>query len=102
MTLRQYLSIVWARKWLALAVLLLVSAAGIAFTLLMPKQYTATTSLIVEVRIDPALGALAPALGAPGYLATQMEVLKSERVAARVVKMLGVERSASAVQQWRE
>jgi uncharacterized protein involved in exopolysaccharide biosynthesis len=35
-------------------------------------------------------------------MATQVEVLKSERVASRVVKMLGVERSAAAVQQWRD
>jgi chain length determinant protein EpsF len=102
MSLKQYLRIVWARKWLVLAVFALVAAAGVAVTLLMPKQYTASSSLIVEVRIDPALGALAPALAQPSYLATQVEVLKSERVAARVVKMLGVERSASAVQQWRE
>ena len=49
------------------------------------------------MRIDPALGALAPALAAPSYMATQVEILRSERVASRVVKMLGVERSASAV-----
>lgn len=102
MTLKQYLRIVWARKWLVLAVVLVVAAAGIATTLLLPKQYTAETSLIVEVRVDPALGALAPALAAPSYMATQVEILKSERVASRVVKMLGVERSASAVQQWRD
>ena len=102
MTLKQYLRILWARKWLIVAVFLLVSAAGIAATLLLPKQYTAETSLIVEVRVDPALGALAPALAAPGFMATQVEVLKSERVASRVVKMLGVERSATAVQQWRD
>ena len=102
MSLKQYLRIVWARKWLVLALFLLVAAAGVAVTLLIPKQYTASSSLIVEVRIDPALGALAPALAQPSYMATQVEVLKSERVAARVVKMLGVERSASAVQQWRE
>jgi chain length determinant protein EpsF len=102
MTLRQYLRIIWARKWIALTVLLLVAAGGIAATLLMPKQYTADTSLIVEMRIDPALGALAPALAAPSYMATQVEILKSERVASRVVKMLGVERSPSAVQQWRD
>lgn len=102
MTLKQYLRIVWARKWLVLAVFLLIAAAGIATTLMLPKQYTAETSLIVEVRIDPALGALAPALAAPSYMATQVEIIKSERVASRVVKMLGVERSASAVQQWRD
>jgi chain length determinant protein EpsF len=81
---------------------LLVAAGGIAYVLSLPKVYTAETSLIVEVRIDPALGALAPALGAPGYMATQVEILKSERVASRAVKILGVERSAAAVAQWRE
>ena len=102
MNLKHYLRIVWARKWLVLAVVFLVAAGGITYTLLQPKQYTAETSLIVEVRVDPALGALAPALAAPGYIATQVEILKSERVASRVVKMLGVERSPAAVQQWRD
>jgi uncharacterized protein involved in exopolysaccharide biosynthesis len=68
----------------------------------MPRQYTAETSLVVEMRIDPALGALAPALASPSYLQTQIEILKSERVASRAVKILGVERSAAAVAQWRE
>ncbi|MDQ2736765.1 MAG: chain length determinant protein EpsF, partial [Pseudomonadota bacterium] len=36
------------------------------------------------------------------YMATQIEILKSERVASRAVKLLGVERSAAAVAQWRE
>ena len=102
MTLKQYLRIVWARKWLVLALFIVVAAAGVAVTLLLPKQYTAETSMIVEMRIDPALGALAPALAAPSYMATQVEILRSERVASRVVKMLGVERSATAVQQWRD
>lgn len=102
MSLKQYLRIVWARKWLALALLVLVAGAGIAYTLYQPKQYTAESSLVLEVRIDPALGAIAPALAAPSYMATQVEVLRSDRVAARVVKMLGVERSPSAVQQWRD
>jgi chain length determinant protein EpsF len=100
--LSQYLRIVWARKWLVLGIFLVVAAGGIAYTLLMPRQYTAETSLIVDLRIDPALGALAPALAAPSYMATQIEVLRSERVASRAVKILGVERSPVAVGQWRE
>ena len=102
MFLNQYLRIVWARKALVLGLFVLLAAAGVAFTLLLPRQYTAETSLIVEMRIDPALGALAPALAAPSYMATQIEVLRSERVASRAVKILGVERSATAVAQWRE
>jgi chain length determinant protein EpsF len=100
--LSQYLRIVWARKWLVLLLFVLVSALGVAITLLLPRQYTAETSLIVEMRIDPVLGALAPALAAPSYMATQIEILKSDRVAARAVKLLGVERSPAAVAQWRE
>src|ERR1035441_1282332 len=95
--LSQYLRIVWARKWLVLLLFVLVSAAGIGITFILPRQYTAETSLIVEMRIDPVLGALAPALAAPSYMATQIEILKSDRVAARAVKLLGVERSPEAV-----
>ncbi len=102
MALTQYLRIVWARKWLVLLLFVIVAAAGVAVTFLLPRQYTADTSLIVEMRIDPALGALAPALAAPSYIATQIEILKSERVASRAVKLLGVERSPAAVAQWRE
>jgi chain length determinant protein EpsF len=98
----QYLGILWARKWLVLAVFLLVAAIGVAVTFNLRKLYTAETSLIVDIRIDPALGALAPALAAPSYMATQIEILRSERVASRAVKILGVERSAAAVAEWRE
>ncbi len=102
MLANQYLRIVWARKWLILATFAVIAATGVAITLLLPRQYTAQTSLIVEMRIDPALGALAPALAAPSYMATQIEVLGSERVASRAVKILGVERSPTALTQWRE
>jgi chain length determinant protein EpsF len=100
--LGQYLRIVWARKWLVLALLVVVGTVGSVVTVYLPKQYTAETSLVVEMRIDPALGALAPALAAPNYMATQIEIIRSERVASRAVKILGVERSAAAVAQWRE
>ena len=102
MFLTQYLRIIWARKWIVIGLFVLVAAAGITTTMLLPRQYTAETSLVVEMRLDPALGALAPALAAPSYMATQVEILRSERVASRAVKILGVERSAAAVAQWRE
>jgi chain length determinant protein EpsF len=98
----QYLRIVWAHKWVVLGLFLLIAIGGVTTTLLWPKQYTAQAAMIVEMRIDPALGALAPALAAPSYMATQIEVLKSDRVATRAVAILGVERSPTATAQWRE
>lgn len=102
MSIKQILLIVWARKWLALVLTVLVSIVGAVTVLTLPKQYTAESAMVVEMRIDPVLGALAPSLAAPSYMATQIDILKSERVAGRVVKMLGVERSPSAVAQWRD
>ena len=103
MSIAQYLRIIWARKWLVLALLGLTTLIGSLVTLfVLSKQYEAEASLVVEVRNDPVLGALAPGLASPAYLATQVEILKSDRVAGRVVKMLGVERSPAAVQQWRD
>lgn len=103
MSIAQYLRIIWARKWLVLALLLVSAVTGTLVTLLvLSKLYTAEASLVVEVRNDPVMGALAPGLASPAYMATQVEILKSDRVAGRVVKMLGVERSPAAVQQWRE
>jgi len=93
---------VWSKKWLVLVIAIIVATAGTVVTLLLPKQYIAEASMIVDVRNDPVLGALAPGLASPAYMATQVEVLKSDRVASRVVKMLGVERSPEAVRQWRE
>lgn len=93
---------IWSKKWLVLVIAVIVACAGTAVTLTLPKQYIAEASMIVDVRNDPVLGALAPGLASPAYMATQVEVLRSDRVASRVVKMLGVERSPEAVRQWRE
>jgi uncharacterized protein involved in exopolysaccharide biosynthesis len=103
MSIAQYFRIIWARKWLVLSVLLFTTVVGTVLTLfVLSKQFTAEASLVVEVRNDPVMGALAPGLASPAYMATQVEILRSDRVAGRVVKMLGVERSPAAVQQWRE
>lgn len=102
MNAMKFLRIMWARKWIVLILFVLTAAGGSAYVLTQPKQFAAEASLVVEVRADPVLGALAPGLASAGYMATQIEILKSDRVAGRVVKMLGVERSPAAIAQWRE
>jgi chain length determinant protein EpsF len=102
MSLNQYLRIIWARKWLVLGILVFVSIAGSVFVKLQPKLYTADASMLVELRVDPVLGAIAPSLAQPSYMATQIDILRSETVAARVVKMLGMDQSPKVVAQWRE
>lgn len=102
MSISQYLRMLWARKWLFLGLALLVGGAGVTYALMQPKRYVAEVSMLVEVRPDPILGAMAPGLAQPGFMATQVEMIKSDRVAGKVVQILGVDKSESAVQAWRE
>lgn len=102
MTIWQFLRVVWARRWLFLSLFLLVSAGGIGYVLSQPKLYESEVSVLIDVKSDPLLGLMAPGLAQPASMATQAELVRSDRVASRVVKILGVDRSEAAVQQWRQ
>jgi chain length determinant protein EpsF len=102
MNLRQILLILRLRWWLVLSVLALVLGATLAYSMLTAKRYVASTSLIVDLKADPLLLTLAPALAAPSYMMTQAEIIRSERVSGRVVRMMGLAQSPAAVAQWRE
>jgi chain length determinant protein EpsF len=77
-------------------------AVGAVVTLVMPKQYTATVSLVVDVKADPILGNLMPSAASPTYIQTQTEIIQSDRVGSRVVKLLRLEQNKVAVDRWRE
>lgn len=102
MNLRQFLVVLRLRWWIVLSVFALVLGATFAVSHELPKQYTAETSLLLDVRSDPLVATLMPTLAAPAFMATQAEIMRSERVSDRVVKMLGLTDNPSAVTQWRE
>lgn len=103
MTFQQFLLILWARRKLALAILGVTVLATLAFTLIQPKEYTATTSLVIDVKSpDPIAGMLMQGMMSPGYMATQIDIINSDRVAIRVVKLLGFDKSAEAIANWKE
>ena len=82
MTAAQFLSVMQARWRLAATVLLLCILVSLALSLLLPKQYTATASVVVDVKsTDPIVGSTSPAMMAPSYMATQVDIMESERVA---------------------
>ena len=53
MTFAQFLSILRARKWLALLVFVLVVTTTLVTSLLLPKVYTAAASVVVDIKSDP-------------------------------------------------
>src|SRR5688572_16656940 len=103
MTFSQFLRVLLAR-WKALVFTLLGTVlVTLAVSLLLPKQYTATTSLVADFKsMDPVLGVLLPAQLMPGYMATQVDIIQSHKVAVDVVKALKLADNPTAREQWKE
>jgi chain length determinant protein EpsF len=101
MTFAQLLSILKARWLSALVVLLLTVGTTIAVSLTMTKNYTATASVVLDVRSpDPIAGMPLGGLASPSYMATQVDILQSERVAQRVVQKLRLNENAEMRSRW--
>jgi chain length determinant protein EpsF len=99
MTFQQFLLILKARRWVILAILTSVVFLTLVISLLLPKQYTATTTLVVDMKTDPLLGVTQ---AVQGYLATQVDIIGSERVAQRVVALTRMDQVPTLREQWRD
>jgi protein tyrosine kinase modulator len=103
MSFNQFLVILRAR-WLTAAGIFVAVVVLIAFaSVIWPKQYTATASIVIDSKTDP----VAQANGNAGagelpatYVNTQADIIASERVAQRVVKTLKLDQQPEARKLW--
>lgn len=103
MNFTQFLLILNARKAIILGVLLLTVAVTTVVSLWLPKEYTATTTLIIDSKSkDPFTGQLMPSQMFPGYMATQVDVIQSSNVAQKVVSELKLANSPGTHEQFME
>lgn len=102
MKFRQLLLILSARKWLFLAVLLAVVIPAVVVSLLLPKRYTAVASVVVDVKPDPLSAMAIPSMMTPAVMATQVDIIQSDRVGRRVVRMLKLTENPQIRQQWQD
>ncbi|HTH94018.1 MAG TPA: chain length determinant protein EpsF [Rhodocyclaceae bacterium] len=101
MTLEQFFLILIARRKLVGIIFASILGLALLVTLIMPNQYTATTSVVVDVKSpDPIAGVVLSGMLAPGYMTTQADIIQSERVAQRVVKLLKLDESPNLRKQW--
>lgn len=99
----QFLSILRARWKIALAVLVLTVATTVGISLILPKAYTSTAAVVVDVRSpDPIAGMVFQGMMGAGYMATQVDIISSNRVARRVVSNLKLGDNQSTREQWTE
>ncbi len=100
MTFGQFLSILQARKWAALLVFFLVVATTVVVSLLLPKQYDAAASVVVDIKPDPVSAMAFQGMAMPSFMATQVDILTSDRVALRVIRDLKLAETPTLREQW--
>jgi len=103
MTLTQFLLVLRARIGTVILMTLLLASLAAAVSLLLPKQFTAETSVVIDARGgEPLQASVTPGLLVPGYMATQVDIINSDRVARRVVELTRLDQSAAARAQWQD
>lgn len=102
MSFKQFMLVMLARWKLVAGIFVVVVAAGMLMTMFMTKLWTASATVVVDEKADPVAGVVYQTQLQSGYIATQVDIISSERVAERVVKLLKLDQSPEFVQKWRE
>lgn len=103
MSFSQLLATLKARKLAFAIVLLLFVTVAVVLSLVLPKKYTATATVVIDVKSpDPIAGMVLPGLMTPSYMATQLEIIKSDRVAQRVIQALRLREQQVLQNDWAE
>lgn len=103
MNLYQFFSVLRARRTMVLVIFLSTIALALAYVMLRPKNYTATAPVLVDLRAnDPLAQPTYQSIVPQSYMATQMDIVRSNRVAERVVEMLGLEKDPKSTEDWRK
>lgn len=77
--------------------------ATLAISLILPKSYVAGVSMVVNYKgVDSVTGLSVPAQLMPGYIATQVDIIKSKSVALKVVDDLKLASSPVVQAQFKE
>ena len=100
MTFGQFLSIIRARWLVAMVVLVITVATTLVVSLSLTKQYRAQASVVVDFKPDPVSAVIFGGMASPAFMATQVDIIQSDRVAQRVVRNLKLAESPQVRQQW--
>ncbi|MFO1228401.1 Wzz/FepE/Etk N-terminal domain-containing protein, partial [Roseateles sp.] len=100
--MRQFLSVLGARWRLFLIWLLGTVVFVVGGSFLLPKKYTAVATVVVDVKPDLIAPYAMQSALSPTIVATQSEIIASDRVARRVVRSLKLTESPQIRQQFQD
>jgi chain length determinant protein EpsF len=102
MTLAQFFSILRARWWVAALVVAVAVGTTLLVSLLLPKQYKAVASVVIDFKPDPLSAVIFGGMASPAFMATQVDIIQSDRVAQRVVRNLKLSENPQVRRQWQD
>lgn len=100
MDFQQFLIILKARYKVALYILLATVAITLVVSLILPNKYLASTSVVLDVKAPDPIAGLVMGMVSPTYMATQVDIITSERVAQGAAKLLKLDQSSQIGEQW--
>jgi len=91
MNFLQLAIILKVRRYIILLVAVITLLTAVTVSMLLPKNFLATATVLLNYKgVDPVTGVSMPAQLLPGYMGTQIDIIKSKNVAVDVVKHLNL------------
>ncbi len=105
MNYSRFILIVLARRKIILLTLLLTILTTLIVSLMLPKSYKSTATLLLTYNhkeADPVTGVMLPAPLIAGYMATQLDIIRSSKTALMVIDQLNLDQSEIIKGQYEE
>ncbi len=103
MDLNQFMLALRARRKAFVMVLAAVIVTAVAVAFIVPKKYVATSTLLIDARDEQTMERTRmTGRERAGYLATQIDLIKSQRVAKQVARDLKIAQMPGVREAWEE
>ena len=102
MSFVQFFAILRARIWVAVAVFAGVLGLAAVLNLVLSKAYKAEATIVIDTKPDPVAVMAMPVLSSATFVATQVDIMQSDRVAQRVIRDLKLMDNSATRDQWQE
>lgn len=101
MSLRFLIEVLKARWVLTLSLLLITLVTTMVISLMISKSYSATAALVVDIKSpDPLTGMVMPGMLTASYMATQIDIIQSDKTLRKAIASLGLDKSPQVREQW--
>ena len=101
MSIYQVIRILYARIWVIILTFAATVSVTVAVVTILPEQYTATSTVILDVAVPDAVsGRMMPSTLVGDHIRTQIQLIKSDRVALKVIESLNLTQSPLYLNQF--